>query len=496
MFLYFRQIVTLLIGLYTVRVVLDVLGAEDYGIYGVVGGVVSLFSFISNSMASATQRYFSFAIGENKIEKLKKVFSVNCIVYILIAITVVVLLETIGLWYISERLRVPVGRYDAMIWIFHFSVLSFFFTIIKTPFNSIIIAHEDMSIFAYMSIVESVMKLGIVFLLVYLPGDKLITYGVLHLGISVILAFVYVFICLSKYKECQFRKFYWDSSLAKEILDFTGWTLFGQITTVARSQAVVILINQYFNPIVVAAKSIATTITSQINQFASGFNVSLYPPIIKTYAAGDKEGMFSLIFNGSKITFFLMWIFALPLFLEMEVVLGIWLTTIPPFTILFTRLLLVESLINSTISPLVTAARAPGRIKVYELSLGSIQIGIFIVSWIVLELGGAPYSVLIVAIVANLIMFVVRLIIVRGLVGLSIRLFVRQVMFPILGVVLISSISSFLVHVYLPAGIVFSGISIIISMIISCVCMFYIGLNKVEQKKISIMIRQRIKQWH
>lgn len=490
--LYFRQILILLVSLYTVRVVLNALGVEDYGIYNVVGGIVSFFSFLSGTMASATQRFFSFALGQGDFNKLKRIFSVNLIIYVAIAVIALVLLETVGLWFVNEQLNVPPERFEAAHWIYHFSIFMFVSTIFTTPFMAIIIAHEDMQIYAYVSIAEVLMKLGVVFLLVHLPWDKLELYGMLTFGVSVIITIIYIFICVRKYGECQFRKYYWDKGLLHEVIEFTGWTLFGQVTSVGRNQAVTILLNQVFNPVVVAARAIAINITSQINTFSNNFNIGLYPPIIKSYAVNDKKEMFSLLFNGSKITFFLMWVFALPFFLEMDTILTVWLKSPPPEAVLFTRLALVEVLINSISLPITTAARAPGKMKTYELTLGCIQIGIFIASWIVLKMGGAAYTVFVVAIIANLVMFVVRLVLVKMLIGLSLRPYLNQVVLPILIIILFSTIPSLAIHFILPKGFVYVCISILMSVIISCISMYFIGLDRQMRQKARSIIVTRV----
>ena len=490
--LYFRQVLILLVSLYTVRVVLNTLGVEDYGIYSVVGGIVSFFSFLSGTMASATQRFFSFALGQKDNDKLKRIFSVNLIVYVAIAVIALILLETVGLWFVKEKLHVPLERFEAACWIYHFSVFMFIATIISTPFMAIIIAHEDMQIYAYVSIFEVLMKLGGVFLLVYLPWDKLELYGMITFVVSVITTAIYVVICIRKYSECQFHKFYWDKGLLHEIFGFTGWTLFGQVTSVARHQAVTILLNQTFNPVVVAARAIAINITTQITVFSNNFNTGLYPPIIKSYAANDRKQMLLLIFNGSKVTFFLMWIFALPFFLEMDTILTVWLKNPPPEAVLFTRLALVEVLINSISLPIVTAARAPGKMRFYELSLGSINIGIFVICWFLLKMGVAAYSVFVVAIVANIFMFIVRLLIVRTLIGLSLRPFFNQVIIPISIVTLFSAIPSFAIHVILPKGFVFACISILTSIIITCINMYLFGLDRQMREKVRNIIATRV----
>ena len=491
--LYFRQILILLVGLYTVRIVLDELGVEDYGIYNVVAGVVTLLSFLSGTMASATQRFFSFALGRNDKLQLKKIFSVNFIIYISIAIIALILLESVGLWFVNEKLDIPPKRFEAAIFIFHFAVFTFIASILTSPFMAMIIAHEDMQIYSYVSIIEAILKLGVVFLLMHIEADKLELYGLLLFIVSLINALIFISISLRKYEECQFKKFYWDKGLVQEILDFTGWTLFGQVSTVVRNQAITILVNQFFNPVVVASRAIALSISGHIGVFANNFNTSLYPPIIKSYSSNSKNDMFSLIFNGSKLTFFLMWIIALPLLMELEMILNIWLKNVPNEAVLFTQLNIVESLIFSLSLPLATAARAPGKMKTYELTLGLIQLSIFFVTWIILKMGYPAYSVFVVAIVVNIIMFFVRLIIVSNLIELSKKSFIVKVVLPVIGVMILSTIPTYLLQKSLPIGFVFSLIVIVSSVVFNAVTIFYIGLDKNWRRKIRDFIVDKIK---
>lgn len=490
--LYFRQILTLLVSLYTVRVVLDVLGAEDYGIYNVVGGIVLFFTFLKATMSSATQRFFSFAIGEGDNSKLEKIFSINLIIYLMIGFLSLILLEGLGLWFVKQKLSLPPERYESAILLYHLSVISFFFTIISTPFNSAIMAHEDMHIYAFISIAEAVLKLIIVFLLMYLSGDKLVVYGFLLLVVTIIVCFIYVFISFRRYNECQIRIFFWDRALFKEIIGFTGWTLFGSFTTASRNQGVIILLNQFYNPIIVAAAAIARNVSSQVQLFSANFNSSLYPPIIKSFAAKELQTMFNLIFSGSKVTFYLLWIFALPLTLEMDNILGLWLKEVPDWTVFFTRLALIEVLINSISMPIITAARAPGRMKVYELVLGIIQIAIFLFSWLFLSLGNPAYIVFIVAIVANIVMFLVRLILVRYLIGLSLNLFFRKVAVPVFSVILLSAPISYIIKYILPKGNLFFLISLMSCFIIVTLCIYFVGLDKIWKNKIKLLITSKI----
>lgn len=497
--LYFRQILILFVSLYSVRVVLNTLGVEDYGIYSVVGGIVSFFSFLSGTMASATQRFFSYALGENNQDKLNKTFSTNLLIYIFIAIISVILLETLGYWFVHNNLKVPLERYETACFIYHFSVMTFVFTIIASPFMAIIIAHEDMHIYAYVSIADASLKLLVVFLLRLLVWDKLKLYGILLCFVGFVNAIIYLIICLKKYEECQFKKFNWNRKLFSETISFTGWTLFGQVTSVLRVQAVTILINQVFNPLIVTARTIATQVTNQVNVFSSNFNVGLYPPIIKSYAANEKDEMFDLIFTGCKITFFLMWVFSLPLFIEMRFCLTIWLKQPPEFSVLFTRLALIEVLINTISMPIATAARASGKMRNYELSLGAIQVLIFVTDFILFKYFSVEaYIVFVVAAIFNLLMFIVRLILVRYLIDFPILRFIKTVILPIIFVAVISALFSMLFYFSLPKTIIFNLLIIFLCVIISTLCMFFFGFDKSEKKKVlekvkNILVKHGVK---
>lgn len=490
--LYTRQIIIVLISLYTVRVVLNALGIENYGIYSVVAGFVALLAFLPGTMASATQRFFSFAMGQKDDLKLKQTFSVNWIMYAGIALLAFIILQTIGLWFVTEHLKIPDDRYEAAISLYQMVVVSFVFSIFSSPFIAIIIAHEDMHLFAFISVVDAVLKLAAALLLNHIAGDVLEVYGIFLLTAAAITTSIYIILCLKKYNECQFKKIYWNKVLLKEIIGFTGWTLMGQLSTVFRNQAITILINQLFNPATVAARTIALTVASQVMLFSSNLNTGLYPPIIKSYASGQKKEMLSLVSNGSKLTFFLMWVFALPMILEMNAILSIWLKTPPPEALLFTQLALIESLILSISLPIATAARAPGKMKLYELSLGSIQILIFISSWIVLKLGYSAASVFIVAIIANIIMFQVRLVIVNKLVDLPLALYYKNVLIPVMLVIILSALPSMATHYLLPDGLFSTAIVIMVSMASATISMYFLGLDKYWREKVKDVLISRL----
>lgn len=490
--LYFRQILIMLVSLYTVRVVLSTLGAEDYGIYNVVAGVVTMFGFLSGAMATASQRYFSFEMGkENENSGLSRIFSVTLTIYALIALIIIVLAETVGLWFVNTKLVIPENRMTAANVIYQCAVGSFLFTVMTTPYMSDIIAHENMNVYAYVSIVEAVLKLAIVFVLRIGHADRLILYGILLLCVAAINTSLYRLYCRRHYTECRL-KFLWDGKLFKDMFSFIGWTLFGQFSTVVRYQAITILLNQFFSPVVVAAKSIAQQVTNAVNVFSANFNTSLYPPIIKEYSAGNKDEMFRLINNGCKMTFFLMWVFTLPLVLHLDFVMALWLKEVPEWTLLFTRLSLIEVLINSLSYPIATAARAPGKMRTYELTLGIMQIFIFIISLVLFKMGFPAWSTFAVGIGMTALMMIVRLFIVRRLVQFSITRFTVKVILPIFVICLVSAGISIFLYILFPKTAFFRILHILLCVIFSAVSMLFIGMNREQREKTMFMLKMKL----
>lgn len=490
--LYFRQILIMVVSLYTVRVVLNTLGAEDYGIYNVVAGVVTMFSFLSGAMASATQRFFSYALGEGDQGRLDRIFCVNLVVYAGIAVFAILLLETVGLWFVHDKLNVPPDRLDSVVLLFHLSVASFICTIFSSPFMAIIIAHEDMQLYAYISIVDTALKLCLVLVLTIVSDDRLVAYGALLTIASGINTGIYVVVCMRRYGECQFRRFYWDKKLFREICSFTGWSLFGALTTVGRTQAVTVLINQMFSSLVVASRAVASQVTSAVNVFATNFNTGLYPAIIKTYASDNRDDMFSLLFRGCKLCFFLIWIFALPLFVEMEYVLTLWLVNLPDGVVLFTRLAIIEVVINAICLPLGTAARAPGKMRKYELSLGSIQVGIFVADFILFRFFSAPaYIVYVVAAIGNLIMMLVRLVLIKGLLCFPTKKFVVQVLGRIFIVGCVSGCGAWLVGGFISNSFLGVVCSVLVIIAFSTLVMGMLGLSRQERAFIVSKMKRR-----
>lgn len=489
--LYFRQMLVMIVGFYTVRVVLNTLGVVDYGIYNVVAGVVVMFNFLSRSMASASQRYFSFELGRGDFEQLKKTFAINLLIYTFIVLVALAILESVGLWFINNKLVIPAGRFEAAQWVYQASIVSFLFTILITPYMSVILAHEDMNLYAYVSIVDAVIKLAVIFILNFIAWDKLKLYGILMCVTSVTTSTIYFTICSAKYRECAFR-FYWNRALFKEITSYTGWNLFGASVSVFKVQIINILLNQFFNPVVIASRGIAASATNAANSFAQSFSTAMRPRMIKTYAMGQKDEMLKIMFNGAKGTYFLMYFFTLPIIIEAPMLLSVWLKNPPEYASIFTRLSLVDVLIESISYPIISAAQATGRIQIYQSVVGGILLLNFPISWIILSMGAPAYSVMVVSIILAVLASAARQWILKHLINYSISLFFLKVYVPITIVSLLSAIVPVLLNHVIEYGFFRLCVVACISVISIGICIFWFGIDTSERQKIKTFLRNKM----
>ena len=472
--LYFRQILIMLVSLYTVRVVLNTLGAEDYGIYNVVAGVVTMFSFLSGAMATASQRYFAFEMGKGNEEGLQKIFSVTMTIYMLLALIIMLLAETVGLWFVNTKLVIPTARMMAARWIYQFAILSFMVTLLTTPYMASIIAHENMNVYAYVSIVEAALKLGIVFVLQALPYDKLIVYGGLLLIVACINTGLYRGYCKKHYSECRFR-LVWDKIFFKEMVSYSGWNLFGAVAGVLKNQGINILLNIFFGPLVNAARGIASQVNGAVVSFSHNFSAAMQPQIIKNYASENYKETMQLVFRGCKGTFFLMYLFSLPLMIEMPYVLRLWLKEPPEMAVLFTRLALLDALIDSISYPIMTLAQATGKIKLYQGVVGGILLLNLPISYCALILGAPAYTVMVVAVIVTFVAFISRLFIVKFLTHFSVKSFFSKVVIPITVVALLASVFPVVVNQILNLGFIRLVFTTVVSSTSLALFFFFLG---------------------
>ena len=434
--LYFRMIFMMLVSLYTSRVILEALGVEDFGVYNVVGGVVSMFGFLNSAMSSSTQRYITFELGRGVMSEQQKVFTTSVQIHMFIALIVVLLGETVGLWFLENKMVIDQSRHSAAFWVFQCSVLTMAVSIISVPYNAIIIAHEKMSAFAYISVVEVVLKLCIVFLLLVTPFDKLIFYAVLLLVVQLMVRVIYGSYCNRHFKETKLRCI-WDKSMFKEMMGFAGWNLIGNCASILSTQGVNILLNIFFGPTVNAARGVAVQVQNAVLQFSQNFQTALNPQITKNYAKGDREAMYKLIIRSSRFSFFLLFFLSLPIFLMTQEVLELWLKRVPDYSAVFLKISLMIGTVDAMVNPLMVAATATGHVRHYQTIVGGVVMLITPVAYVALKLGAAPPAVFVVHFIVCVVAAIARIYILKSLIGLSVRNYVTQVGKNLLMVILV-----------------------------------------------------------
>lgn len=451
--LYFRMLFMMAVSLYTSRVILNTLGVEDYGIYNVVGGVVAMFGFINGSMSSATQRYITFALGKGDEKRLQTVFCTTLQIHTLIAAIIVILGETIGLWFLYNKMQIPADRMDAAFWVLQCSIISTVIMIVSVPYNASIIAHEKMSAFAYISVLEVVLKLVIVYMLVVFSVDKLILYAFLILAIQVLIRFCYSIYCHKHFKETKYIHV-WDKALFKEMTGFAGWSIFGNLSAVIFTQGLNMLLNVFFGPVVNAARAVAVQVQNAIQQFVGNFQMALNPQITKTYAKGEMEEMHKLMYRSARFSFYLLFFLSLPVLFETDFILTVWLKTVPEHTVTFLRIMICTSLIYTCANPMIIANQATGKVRKYQAVCGTTLIMILPISWILLELGFPAYSVFIVHFVMEGVCQLARMLMLRPLIGIGLRDYFYNIYLRVAIVVIAAVVCPGLVYVYMPEGLI------------------------------------------
>ena len=478
--LYVRMFVTMLIQLYTSRIVLKTLGVNDLGIYNVVGGVVTLFAFLNIAMSSSTQRYITFYLGKGDIEQLRTVFSHCFLVHVAIAVIAVILSETIGLWLLYNKMIIPEERMFAAFWVYQCSIISTVLMIFTVPFNSDIIAHEKMSVFAYVSIAEVVLKLLIVYLLWIISWDKLILYAILLVCVQIVIRGVYRLYCRKNFEETRIIwKF--DRNLLKEIVSFVGWNIFGGLSNVLYSQGLNIMLNSFFGPVVNTARGFAVQVQNAILQFSQNFQTAINPQITKSYSTGDLKNMHNLIFKSARFTFMMLWILSLPVFLEADFLLKLWLINVPDWTVQFLRIMLCIIILDSVANPLMIASAATGRVKTYQIVIGCIMLMILPVAYLFLKLGFNPDSVFYVHLFFCIIAFIARMILVKGMINLSLKDFSREVLVKCL-IVGVTSMLPYVIMRYAGCCSLNSFVSILIYVGFTAICILLFGITTDERQ--------------
>ncbi|GAA4142016.1 oligosaccharide flippase family protein [Sphingobacterium kyonggiense] len=480
MFLYVQMIIGVIIGLYTSRVILNVLGVNDFGLFNVVAGVVTMFGIINSAMTSSTSRFLTFEIGKGNEKELRSIFSNSLSIHLFIAILIVIISIGFGPWFIKNQMQIDINRIDAAEFVFYTMLASLFINIAFVPYGSAIIAHEKMSIFAVFSIIDSILKLIIVFLIEILPYDKLKGYGMLLLISQIIIQSLYVFYCLFNIPESRITPKY-DKNQFNKLLNFAGWSLFGDGAVLLYTQGVNILLNIFFGTTVNAARGITVQVQGMVMRLVGGFQTALNPQITKSYATNDLKFMHKLIFSSSKFSFYLLLIITIPLFIETEYLLKIWLGNIPVHTVSFIRFMLGISLLDSLANPLVFAAKATGKIKLYQSILGTILLLILPTSYVFLKFGYPPETVYLIHLVFVIIGQFFRVYLLKDMIKLSFKSYFNNIITPCFYVLLITAPFTWISQ-YLFENSIIKLITICSVSLVSCIFSTYLfGTTKEER---------------
>lgn len=478
--LYFRMLLMMVVNLYTSRVVLNALGVEDFGIYNIVGGVVAMFSILSGSLSAAISRFITYELGRGNIGNLNKIFSASITIQLLLSLIVVLLVESIGIWFLNCRMIIPVNRIIAANWVLQFSLFTFVLNLVSVPYNASIIAHERMSAFAYISILEAIGKLAIAFLIICSPIDRLIFYSMLMCIVAIIIRLAYAQYCKKHFEECIYH-FNWDRNILKNIFSFAGWNFIGAASAVLRDQGGNVVINLFCGPTVNAARGIAFQVNNAVSGFVQNFMTALNPQITKSYALNDREYMMILIYQGARLSFYMLLFLSLPILMNTSYILSLWLGIVPDHTTLFVQLVLIFAMSESISNPLVTAMLATGKIRNYQIVVGGLQLLNLPISYMFLKMGCVPETVLIVAIVISQCCLAARLYMLRGMIGLSVRTYLLQVYVNVVLVAFISCIVPFYFSKYFSGGFIGFVLMSLLCFLCTLMTVLFVGCNAKER---------------
>lgn len=490
--LYFRMLFLMVISLYTSRVVLNILGVENFGIYNVVGGVVAMLSMLTGSLSAAISRFITFELGNQNFKRLNTVFSTAVSIQVLLALIIIVVAEVFGFWFLNAKMNIPAERMYAANWVLQYSILTFAINLISIPYNAAIIAHEKMSAFAYVSILEGVLKLIIAYLLYLSSFDKLIAYACLLCAVALTIRVIYGIYCKRYFEECTWH-WVFDKSLLKQMLGFSGWNFIGVSASVFRDQGVNIALNLFCGPVVNAARGIAVQVNIAINNFAQNFMTALNPQITKSYALGNRVYMMRLIFQGARLSFYMLLLLSLPVLVNTQYILTLWLNTVPDYTVVFVQLMLILTLCESLSYPLITAMLATGNIKKYQIIVGGLNMMNFPISYVLLWVGCSPEITLIVAIIIAIGCLVVRLWLLRGMIGLSFIDYSKKVVFNVVSVSIVSVSLSFCVKPFIILNLWSFIVSSLFFVISTVVVIYFIGCTHSERQLVFSFIQKKIK---
>lgn len=479
--LYVRTFVTMIVGLYTGRVMLDALGVNDFGIYAVVGGIVSMSALITQTMSAAISRYITYALGEGDEKKLKTLFSTSVNAQIMIAVLVAVVLEVAGIWFLNHKANIPMGRMDAANQVLHFGIVTLAITLISTPYNALIIAYERMTVYAYMSILDVTLKLLICFLIIAYGGDRLVLFAFLQIGVALIMNTLYVWYCHRSFPVARYSIRVFDRGQMKELTTFSGWNLMNNGAYVFATQGVVMLMNAFFGVVFNAAHLIATQVNNAVQSFVNNFTTAFSPQITKSYASGNLEYAVLLVNRTTKYTWLMMYMLIVPVFTEAEMLLKLWLGKVPETAPLFLRFAMFVSLAVVSGTSLFKLIQADGRIKKHTFHAAVTAGLIFPLTWIVYRLGAPVWTTYVIFIVDFFVLNVVRIADIKRLMPFSARRFFVDAVMPCLIVSVVSFILPTIIVCFMKQSIGRFFLNVTVSILWTGLCCVVFGLTKGER---------------
>lgn len=483
--------VIMCINLIAVKLLLQALGETDYGIYNVVGGIVTMLTFLSSSMSSAAQRFFAYYIGSNDELNFYKVFRVSLLTFILIVFVIFVLAETIGLWLVNTQLTIPESRIVTTLWVYQLSVLTFCINLFVVPFMAVIIASERMDFYAIVSMIDAILKLCIIYIIKVSSTDKMILYAGLYMFISFTNLIVYIFFIKRKYRKLSFKPT-WDGNIFRQIFSYCSWYMFGSFSTVVSNQGINVLLNIFFNPVINAARGIAYQINSAVNMFVTSFYQAVRPQIIKRYAAGEMASMRSLVFKSTKLSFYLMLLMSVPLLVWMPEILGVWLKNVPEFTVLFARLVIITTMIDTLGHPLTTAICANGNIKWFQILTGGILLMNLPISYVFLKYGFPPQVTMYIAIWVSIFVYIVKIYYSKLIYDLNLSEYIL-VLVKIIIVSALSLLIPIVIYQVIQKELTDVLFGIFLSLINVAFVIFIIGMNREEKLMLKSLLVKKIK---
>lgn len=489
--LYVRMFLMMAISLYTSRVILQVLGVEDFGIYNVVGGIVSMMGVLNGAMSVSTTRYLTFELGKGDYTRLKQTFSMCVNIYMMLSAILFVLAETIGIWFLNTQLVIPAERMTAANWVFQFTIFSTICSLMTNPYNAVIISREKMGVYAYITLLDAVLKLLIVYALLVIPLDKLIVYGFLLMMLHVLNCGIYIFYCYRHYEESKFFLF-WETPLFRNLLSYTGWNLFGSVSYMIKGQGLNILLNVFFNPSVNAARGIAYQVNTTVSHFFTNFYTAVRPQITKYYAQNDLDNMFKLVFRSSKLSYFLILLISLPLIIEAPAVIQLWLGQLPEYVVPFMRLIIVITAVDAMAHPLMTTAHATGKIALYQSLVGTMTMLNLPISYVMLSLGGTPVMVFEVSLLIAVINLFLRLWIVYRLVKFPVWRYIWEVFANCLMVTIVSAAIPIVLYYMLDDSISSFVAVCAVTLLSTIITVYIMGFSKGERLFVVNYVRKKL----